>query len=177
MEIAKLDSFRLTCLPSAHGPLRACPADREIPRTLARSNQKKRRTVYVDMKAKSTRRLQEHFLVRFTSWAQPTLTGFLPLQVALNERTRAPLNPLQELCSTLWLREKSDLRFIFSWRAAKKINIDCLFFFCVSVFSRFQRSQTGWRRESVGKSPRVQRFHDCKEIWRRFARNEAFFFV
>ena len=146
--------------------------------THPRSKQPKNwRTVHVDMKAKSTSRLQEHFFVRFTMWAQPTLTGFLPLQVALNERTHAPLNPLQELCSALWLREKSDLRFIFSWRAAKKYTSIGFFFFCVSVFSRFQRSQTGWRRESVGKAPRVQRFHDCEEIWRRFARNKAFPFV
>ena len=128
-EIAQLDSFRLTCLPSAHGPLRACPADREIPHTLARSARKIGGQFFVKMKAKLTRRLQEHFLVRFTFWAQPTLTGFLLLQVALNERTRAPLNTVEGLCSALWLGEKSDVRCYLSWRATEKIHIDCFFFF------------------------------------------------
>ena len=106
------------------------------------------------MKAKSTSRLPEHFFVQFTVWAQRTLTGFLYLQVALDERTRAPLNTLQGLCSALWHCENSDIRCIFSCRAAEKINID-RYFFCVAVFFRFQLSQRGWSRESVGKAPPV----------------------
>ena len=131
--------------------------------THPRSKQQKQwRTVYVDMKAKSTSRLPEHFFVQFTVWAQRTLTGFLHLQVALNERTRAPLNTLQGLCSALWHCKKSDIRCIFSCRAAEKINIDRFLFLRrrvlpFSAFTKRMEPRIGWEGSAGVAFSRLRR--------------------
>ena len=127
------------------------------------------------MKAKSTRRLQEHFLVRFTFWAQPTLTGFLLLQVALNERTRAPLNTVEGLCSALWLGEKSDVRCILIMARHRKIHIDWSFFFaspCSLVCSVHKQDGAGNR---LGRLRGCSVFTTAKKYGVVFARKEAFF--
>ena len=80
---------------------------------------------------------------------------------------RAPLKhtPRTVFRALAWRKERYSLYLLMARRKKKS---------CVAVFSRSQLSQRGWSPESVGKAPRVQRFHDCKEKWCRFARNKLF---